>query len=171
MEENVSTARIALKYGVLGAVVMIIYSTIINVAGLSQNKVLPVLSTVFVIVAIVLGMKEFRELNKGFMSYGEGLGLGTLLSAVLGFLSSMFNMFYIRFIDPTLLTQGIDKVRTDMEAKGMDDAQIDQAMEVAQKMMSPGIVFVITVLVSILTGFVLSLIISAILRREKPVFE
>ena len=171
MEENVSTARIALKYGVLGAVVMIIYSTIINVAGLSQNKFLPILSTVFVIVAIVLGMKEFREQNKGFMSYGEGLGLGTLLSAVLGFLSSMFNMFYIRFIDPTLLTQGMDKVRTDMEAKGMDDAQIDQAMEFAQKAMSPGIVFVITVLISILTGFVLSLIISAILRREKPVFE
>ena len=116
-------------------------------------------------------MKDFREQNKGFMSYGEGLGLGSLLSAVLGFLTSMFTMIYIRFIDPDMMVKMMDKAREDMEARGMDDAQVDQAMELSQKFMSPGITFAIGVFGYILMGFVLSLIISAIMRKEKPVFE
>jgi len=171
MEKNVSTARVALKYGVLGSVVIMIYTTIINVSGLSQNKFLPMLSFIFMIVIMVMGMKEYREQNKGFMSYGEGLGLGTLLSAVMGFLASMFSMFYIRFIDPTILTQGLDKVRADFEAKGMDDAKIDEAVAFSQKFMSPGIMFAIGVFGYIFMGFIISLILAAILRREKPVFE
>lgn len=171
MEEKTSTARIALKYGVLGAVVIMVYTTIVNISGLSQNKILQVLSFAFMIVAIVLAMQDFKEQNKGFMSYGEGLGLGTLLAAIMGFLGSMFTMFYMRFIDPAILTQGMDKVRSDMEARGMDDAQIDQAMELSQKFMSPGIMFAMGVFGYLLMGFILSLILSAILRREKPVFE
>ena len=171
MEEKTSTARVALKYGVLASVVIMIYATIINVAGFSQNKILSSLSFIFMIVAIVLAMKDFRAQNKGFMTYGEGLGLGTLASAIMGLLSSAFTMFYIEFIDNTLLTQGMDQVREDMEKRGMDDAQIDQAMELSQKFMSPGIVFVMGVLGYLLMGFIISLIVAAIIRREKPVFE
>lgn len=171
MEEKTSTARVALKYGTLGGIVIMVYSTILNVSGLSQNKILSFLSFVFMIVAIVLAMKEFREKNKGFMSYGEGLGLGSLTGTVMGLLGSAFTMFYIEFIDNTLLSQGMDKVREDMEKRGMDDAQIDQAMEVSQKIMSPGVVFVFGVFGYLIMGFIVSLIIAAILRRDKPVFE
>ncbi|MCE6988301.1 DUF4199 domain-containing protein [Dyadobacter sp. CY323] len=171
MEEKTSTARVALKYGVVASVVIMVYSTIINVAGLSQNKILSSLSFVFMVVAIVLAMKDFRQQNKGFMSYGEGLGLGSLLSAIMGLLSSAFTMFYIQFIDNTLLSSGMDQVREDMERRGMDDSQIDQAMELSQKFMSPGVVFVMGVLGYLIMGFIVSLIIAAIIRREKPVFE
>ena len=94
MEEKTSTARVALKYGLLVAVVTMVYSTILYVAGLGSNRMLASLSYVFMIVAIVLAMKEFREKNGGFISYGEGLGLGSLTSAVLGLLSSAFTIFY-----------------------------------------------------------------------------
>jgi len=171
MEEQTSTARVALKYGVLGSVVIMVYSTILNVSGLSQNKILSALSFVFMIAAIVMAMKNFKEQNKGFMSYGEGLGVGSLVSAIMGLLSSAFTMFYIQFIDNTLLTQSMDQVREDMERRGMDDSQIDQAMEYSQKFMSPGVVFVMGVFGYVLTGFIISLIIAAIIRRDKPIFE
>lgn len=161
----------ALKYGVLSSIVIMIYTTILNVSGLSQNKGLVSLTFLILVVAIVLAMKDFREQNKGYMSYGEGLGLGSLLSAIMGLLGSAFSMFYMQFIDNTLLTQGLDQVRADMEAKGMDDAQIDQAMELSQKFMSPGFMFAMGVFGYVLVGFLLSLIISLIMRKEKPVFE
>ncbi|GGM76373.1 hypothetical protein GCM10010967_04990 [Dyadobacter beijingensis] len=171
MEEKTSTARVALKYGVLAAVVTMIYSTILYVTGLGQNKTLASLSYVFMLVGIVWAMREFREKNGGFMSYGEGLGLGSLTSAVLGLLSSAFTMFYIQFIDNDLLAAGIDQMREDLERKGMDDAQIEQAIEVSQKFMSPGIMFVTVILGYVVMGFIVSLIIAAIMRKEKPVFE
>jgi hypothetical protein len=171
MEEKVSSARIALKYGVLTSVVMMVITTIINVTGQSQNKWLTSLSFLILIGGIVYAMKAFREENKGFMSYGEGLGLGSLVSAITGLLGSTFNMFYNKFIDPTIMTQALDKVRSDMEAKGMDDTQIDNAMKFSQMFMSPGVLFVIGVIGSLIMGFLLSLVISAILRRDKPVFD
>lgn len=171
MEEQASSARTALKYGILTSVAIIIYTTITNVSGQSQNKWLAMLSYGIMIVGIVLALKEYRENNKGYMSYGEGLGLGTLVSAILGFLASMFSMFYIKFIDTTISAQILEKARADMEAQGLDDAQIDNFMALSQKFSSPGIMFAAGVFGYLLTGFIFSLIIAAVLRRDKPVFE
>jgi hypothetical protein len=171
MEEQASTAKTALKYGILTSVAIMVFTTILNVSGQSQNKWLAMLSYVIMIVGIVLAMKEFRETNKGFMTYGEGLGLGSLVSAVLGFLASMFAMLYIRFIDNTIMTQTLDKARADMEAQGLDDSQIDRYMEMSQKFSSPGIMFAAGVFGYLFMGFIFSLIIAAVTRREKPVFE
>ncbi len=171
MEEKTSTARVALKYGLVVAVVTMVYSTILYVAGLGSNRMLASLTYVFMIVAIVLAMKDFREKNGGFISYGEGLGLGSLTSAVLGLLSSAFTIFYLQFIDSNMLTQSMDQMREELERKGMDDAQIESALEVSQKFMSPGIMFVTVILGYLVMGFIFSLIIAAIMRKEKPVFE
>ncbi|GLU56658.1 DUF4199 domain-containing protein [Dyadobacter frigoris] len=171
MEETASTARTALKYGVLTSVAIMVFTTILNISGQSQNKWLAMISYVIMIVGIVLAMKEFREINKGFMTYGEGLGLGSLVSAILGFFASMFAMVYIKFIDPTIMTQTLDKARADMEAQGLDDSQIDRFMETSEKFSSPGIMFAAGVFGYLIMGFIFSLVIAAIVRREKPVFE
>jgi hypothetical protein len=171
MEEKVSTARVALKYGVITSVVIMVYTTIINLAGQSQNKWLTTFSFVFMVVGIVAAMKNFREENHGFLSYGEGLGVGSLASAIMGLLGATFSMLYNRFIDPTILTQALDEARANMEAKGMDDAQIDQAMAISQKFMSPGMLFAFGVIGYLFVGFLLSLLIAAFIRKDKPVFD
>lgn len=171
MQEQASTARIALKYGVITAVAVIVYSTIINIAGLTQNRALTSLSFIIMIAGIVWAMKEFRTQNNGFMSYGQGLGVGSLVSAIVGLLGSVFTMFYMQFIDTTIMQQSLNTARADMEARGMDDAQIDQAMEISQKFMTPGMIFFIGILTYLILGFVISLIVSAIMRKDKPVFE
>lgn len=171
MEEQASSARTAVKYGILTSVAIIIYTTITNISGQSQNKWLAMLSYGILIAGIILALKEFRENNKGFMGYGEGLGLGSMVSAILGFFASMFSMFYIKFIDTTISAQILEKARADMEAQGLDDAQIDHYMELSQKFSSPGIMFAAGVFGYLFIGFIFSLIIAAVLRREKPVFE
>ncbi len=171
MEEKASSARVALKYGVIIAILIMIYSSVINVTGNSQNQILTSVSFVILLVGLILAMLNYREQNAGFMSYGEGLGLGALLSAIIGLLTAAFNMFYIQFIDNTIITQALDKVRSDMEARGMDDSQIDQALAMSQKFMTPGIMFALGIFGFILVGFILSLIIAIFIRKDKPVFE
>ena len=105
------------------------------------------------------------------MSYGEGVGIGAMLSLISGLLSSTFNFVY-RIIDPSVAQQAMEQARAKMEAAGtMSDAQIDQAIAMSQKFSSGPIGFIIGIVASVLIGTILSLIISAFLKHAKPEFE
>lgn len=171
MQEEPSVARVALKYGLITAVASIVFNTILIIAEQNQNQALTSLGLIILIVGMVYAMREFKSGNDGFMSYGQGLGIGTLLSAISGLLGSAFITFYSQFIDTTYTQKILDKSRADMEQRGIGDAQIDAGMEFTEKMMSPGIMFAVTIFFAILFGFIISLIVSAIMRRNRPVFE
>jgi hypothetical protein len=171
MEEKASTARVALKYGIMTGVASIVFYTILYLTGLFLNPVASSFGYVIIIGAIYLAMKEFRTQNNGFMSYGEGLGLGTLTAAISAFITITFDLVYKKFIDTTINQQIQDVTRANFEAKGMDDAQIDGVIEMMDKMSSPGIVFFTGILVTIVTGFIISLIVAAIMKKSKPVFD
>lgn len=172
MEEQVSGARIALKYGVLISLALMVYTTVINVTGQFQNKGLAFISFIlFLVTGAILSMNAFRNENKGYMSYGEGLSTGSLVSAIIGVLGSAFSMIYHKFIDPTLLTRNLEQIHSDMLAQGLDASQLDAAMTVYQKVMAPHILFIAGVVFHLLAGFLISLILAAILRKDRPVFD
>lgn len=167
--EKPSSARIALKWGVISAVITIIYSVVLFMTGQHiKNQGLSYVSYVFLLGGMILAMKEYRSLNNDFMGFGEGLGLGTLLSAVSSLISSIFSFLYITFIDPTIMQQINDMQREQMESRGMTQEQVDQAMEMVSKFTSPGMLFIIGVLGAIFFGFILSLIVSAVMKKDKP---
>jgi Protein of unknown function (DUF4199) len=171
MEQQTTTARVALKFGVVTAIASIIYITILYVSGQSTNTSLLYLGLVITIAGMVLAMKEFKEDSNGFMSYGQGLGIGTMMSAVSGFISGVYNYIYNVFIDPTLRQQVLDKLRRDLEDKGTDDAQIDKAISISEKFSSPGLGFAFGMIGAIIVGLVIALIVSAIMKKDKPVFD
>ncbi|WP_428658290.1 DUF4199 domain-containing protein [Runella sp.] len=168
METQTTTARTALKFGLIAGVAYIIFTTILYVSGQAANSSLAWISVIIPITTMVLAMKEFRTSNGGFLSYGQGLGIGTLMSAISGFISATYSYIYNEFIDPTLRQQILDKVREDLENRGMDDAQIEQAVEMSQKFSTPGLTFVFGILGAIVIGFIIALIISAIMKKDKP---
>jgi hypothetical protein len=170
-----STARVALKYGLLTALGLIIYSMVIQLAGLAGNQTvsyLGILVTSAILVAgIVYAMKDFKSQNEGFMSYGQGLGLGALTATVSGLISGIFTYIYLTFIDNSAIKQAMDAQRDAMEARGMDDDQIDQAIAMAEKFSSPGMMVAISIISSLFIGFILSLIVSAIMKKERNELE
>ncbi len=167
--EKPSSARIALKWGIITSVIIIVYSVISFMTGLFiKNSASSYVSYLFLIGGIIMALKEYRTLNNNFLGFGEGLGLGTLLSAVSALISSIFSFLYITFIDTTIMQQMSDMQREQMEARGMTQEQVEQAMEMVSKFTSPGMVFVIGVLFFIFFGFIFSLIISAVMKKEKP---
>ncbi len=162
-----STAGIALKWGAITGLVSIIYYIILQVTDLVLNQAMGWLGMVILIGGIVYGMNEFKKENGGYMTYGEGLGVGSLLAAVNGLIYGAFSSFYIAFVDDSSMKKTLAMQRQAMEDKGMADAQIDQAISMTEKFMGPGSLFVIGILFSVIVGFILSLIISAILKKEQ----
>lgn len=173
--EKPSTARVALKWGVISALISIAYSVVMILIDKYQDPSMNTPNFIFGIVVavgvLIFAMREFRTLNDGYLSYGQGLGVGTLTSAVAGVISGIFTFIYVRFIDPTVMDKSLDRVRDEWERQGMDESAMEQAEKLTSMMMTPGALFLITVLGSLFIGFILSLIIAAVMRRDRPMFE
>jgi hypothetical protein len=169
--EIVTPTSVGLRFGLLTGLVSVIISFGIDALHMESSPI-RYLTTAVLVVGIILAQRDFKRQNAGFMGYGQGLGIGTVLSAVVGVLSAAFTYVYTNFVDPEMMTRAMEKVRADMEAKGnMSDAQIDQAMAMSAKFTSGPILLVFVLIGSIVIGFIISLITSAIIKNAKPEFE
>ena len=168
---NATPTTVGLRYGLLTGLVSIIITFGINAAQLETSP-LRYLTSVVLIAGIVLAQREFKARNAGFMEYGQGLGVGVVLSTVVGLLSAVFTYVYTNFVDPNMMARTMEKVRADMEAKGtMSDAQIDQAMALSSKFTSGPVMLIFVIVGSIVIGLIISLISAAFIKNAKPEFE
>jgi hypothetical protein len=174
METNatpVSTTSVGMRYGLLTGLVSIIISFALFATHMEQSP-LRFVTFLVLVGGMVMAMRQYKENNHGFMSFGQGVGIGTILSAVVGALSAIFTYVYMNVIDPEVVGRMMEKARADMEARGgMSDEQIDQGMAMAGKFMNGPIMIVGVLLGTILIGLVLSLLVSAFIKHSKPEFE
>lgn len=166
-----STTSVGLRYGLLTGLVSIIITFGLNVTHMEASP-LKFLTTVVMVGGIILAQRDFKQRAGGFMSYGQGIGVGVITSAVIGVITAIFTYIYTAFIDPEIMTRAMNKARADLEAKGsLSDAQIDQAMAMSAKFTSGPILLVSIIIGSIIIGLIISLITSAIIKNTKPEFE
>ncbi|GGK89528.1 DUF4199 domain-containing protein [Rufibacter glacialis] len=170
-EQTVSPGSVGVRYGIITGFVSIIYSLILYMTGLHLNKGLSYLGTVIPIVGIIMAYLYYKKENGGFMSYGQGLGTGTILAAVSGVLSGTFTYIYLKFIDGNILEQIRNASIEEMENKGMSDEQIEQAASMTEKFTTPEMMLIMGVVGAVLLGFILSLLIAAVMKRNRPEFE
>lgn len=168
----VSTSSVAIRYGLLTGLVSILYMFLTFATGQESNQAMQWASLIIPIVSIYLAHTAFKKQNGGYMSYGQGLGIGVLLTLVSGVLTIAFNYLYRTIIDPDLPARILEGVRTKMEAKGnMTDTQIDQAMAMTAKFSTGPLSLVIGLVASLLMGLLISLVVAAITKNAKPEFE
>jgi hypothetical protein len=169
---SVSTTAVGGRYGLLTGLVSVIVSFGIYALELEQSSAVRFLTTVVLIGGIILAMRNFKLQNAGFMGYGQGLSVGMVVSGIVGTLSGVFVYVYTALIDPSVMTRMMDKARADMEAKGtMSDAQIDQAMAFSAKFTTGPMMFIFSILITLLVGLLISLIAAAFVKNPKPEFE
>ncbi|GAA4316395.1 DUF4199 domain-containing protein [Nibribacter koreensis] len=162
---------IGLRYGLITGFVSVIYSLILFVTGLNENTAFSYLGFLILVGGIYFAYKQFKSMNNGFMSYGQGLGIGSLLSAIVGLLGGVFTYIYIKFVDPGFMQRMQDLQITKMEEQGLSDAQIEQATEMAASFSGPGMMLIMGILSYLVIGFLISLIMAAIMKRSQPEFE
>jgi len=167
----VSTTSVGTRYGLLTGLVSIIISFVLNVSHLEQSPA-KWLTLIVLVGGVMLAQKNYRQANGGFMSYGEGLGVGMVVAAISSVLGAAFSYIYVTLIDPEMPARIMDKARADMEARGtMSDAQIDQAMHWTAMFMQGPAMAGIALVGGLIMGLVVSLITAAILKNSKPEFE
>ena len=174
MEANstpVTTTSVGMRYGLLTGLISIFLSFGLFALNMEQSP-LRFASFVVLVGGMVMAMRYFKEANGGFMSMGQGVGIGTILSAVVGALTGIFTYFYMNVIDPDVVGRMMDKARADMEAKGnLSDEQIDQGLAIAGKFMNGPLMVAGALLGTLFFGLLIALVISAFLKHSKPEFE
>ncbi len=76
MNDEISTARVALKWGLITGLALIVYSTLLYSLDQMANRWLSLIVYGIIVAGLVLGMREYRARNGDYLGFGEGVGLG-----------------------------------------------------------------------------------------------
>ena len=168
-EKAASPMKTALNFGLMTAGAMIVYSLILYVLDLDQNPWLPYFSYVLLIGGIYLGSKSYRDNYRGgYITYGNAVLAGFLISLAASVIVAIYTYFFFAFINPDAMAEMLAVAEEGMLEKGMSEEEIDQALAISRKMMSPGIMTIWAIFGNAIAGLILSLITSIFVKKEEP---
>ncbi len=167
--ENRSQSKVAMAYGAMYGLAAVVINLIFYFLHTDiQSKTPQLLSYVVLIVFIVLGVKSYRDQELGgAISYGKSLGTGTLIGLFGGFITGIYTVLLFTFIDPDLVQKIIDASQQQMADKGMSEDQIEMAIIMTRKMMTPVFLFIFSIVGSTFMAFFFSLLISVFTKKEQ----
>lgn len=177
MDQKVSPSKSALQYGALFGVLMVLEFVIVYVMDIdpiSNPTTGIVINTlnylIFTVSIITFGSVNFKKnLNNGFVSFGECLKIGVTICLIAGLIygvfSAVFNMIFPEFVEEIM-----KKTRQVMlqQNPNMTSEQAEMAISMTKKFMNPAIVIPATVAMFSFIGLIYSLIIGAFVKNENP---
>jgi len=167
MEEKSTFWKSAMIYGLYLALALTLFSVITYVTGLILNPKIGYVSIALTIIGIVIAQILYRnrELN-GAITYGQALGFGVAIMLFTGIVTALYTLVLYTFIDPSLIDQMKAAQEEAMLAKGLTEDQIDAAMSMASKMMSPVWMSIMGLVGSVFSGTIISLITSIFIKKQ-----
>lgn len=145
---------------------LLMYFTGLQTEKLATGQYIQWLGLVMMFVILWLGIKAVRdEAPEKGLSYGRGVGSGTLISLYSGLMSSVYSYIHFKFVNTDFASYQIALVRDKWEAAGLGEAQMEQAEKFSRAMMGPLAQAIMTPIFVTLFGVIFSLIIAIFLKR------
>ncbi len=172
MENQVSSSKFMLNYGLILGLIAVLLSVIGYVAGATEQGAQWPQWIFYLVFAVFIfySINAFRTKNGGYMSLGQALKVGVGIAIVSGLIAAIYNYVFLTFIDPeimeNLMLAAEDKMIEDNPS--MTDEQVEMAMSWARKFANPVLGGAFLVIFSAIFGFIYSLIAGLIWKREAP---
>ncbi len=179
MENKTSTKKPGLEYGCYFGLAVIVSFVIIYALNIDpiSNPLAGTLSSlfsylVFPVTFITLAINTFKKNNNGFVSLGEAIKTGITVAfigaVIFGVFSVIFNMLFPEYMDEIL-----NQTRRLMmkQNPNMTSAQLEAAISMTKKFSSPVFSVPLSIVMFSFIGLIYSLIIGAIVKKDKPVFN
>lgn len=159
------------KYGIIGGIASIIWNLIMYLTGIDRTDAAKPLGWVIVVLLIVfavLAIKEQRNMNKGYITYGGAFKSSFLTILIAAVIGCAYFYIHMTLIDPGMQDFMKQKAQDEMAKKSMTDEQIDQAMKFTNMFLSPAVLSSFAFVFDLILGAIASLIIGAIMKKEPP---
>ena len=168
-EKQKSVAANALQYGLFAGGAMIVYFLVLYIFNQHLNQALSSLGFIFLIAAMAYGTFQYRQqYMNNFMNYGKAFTSCFLTGLFAIILTSIFNFIFYSFIDPGVVQQMLDIAREKMleKAPNMSDQQIETALAMQAKFMTPVALSIFGIIFGAIISTVVSLLVAIFLKRE-----
>lgn len=164
--ERKSPLQAAARYGLYTGLMLVLIQTIQYLAGLYVSFFFSILTGSLFIAAIVLSIRNYRENElSGWLNYGEGVTLGTLLSLAAALIYGAFMLLLVTVIDTTYFDELIIQTQEMMEASKVPDEVIEKTIDQMQENSSP-LQFAYGPLIQYgVSGLIISLIVAIFFRK------
>ena len=170
--QDISIRPTSVKYGLYYAGAATVYSLITFSMDLVTNIPWSMLAYVISIGVIYLAIKEYKELNEGFLSLKQGIGIGVISMVVGGAIASALSFIYFSFINKDGIPQLLERLEEELTAtEGMTPEIIEMTMGIYEKTFQPIPMFFMGILGAAFSGLIIGLILGAILKSERPMMD
>lgn len=176
MEEQdlpeVSPGQIGLKWGMIYGIVSTIVNLIpvITETAISIGFALIFVNIVIAFVFYILADREFKRLNGGQLTFGQGFKINMIAAVIAGVVRPLINYVYIKFIDTDYLDRLTRAMEEQWERQGLNEQQIEQARSFASGTTNPEAQLIFGILFVILGGLLWGSIAAAIQKKEEDEF-
>ena len=165
----------AFKWGLYGGLAYVLFGLIMHLAGLADytkrgGGVISQIGTYILwIGTVVMAIKAHRDEDLGgYITFGRSFLTGLLAGLMFAFVSAVWTYVFFSFISPDALDVIRDTAIAQMEERGLDDAQIEQAEGMMNTFTSPGFLSLTSFFFTALISLIISLIAGAILKKNHP---
>ncbi len=167
--ETLSRKSITWTYGILLGIANIVISVITYVTAanyLENSAMKTVIGLVVFAFFILYPLYLLKKSNNGFLGLGESVKVGLGISAIAALIGLIYMVVFTNFIDPEMFNKIVEAQRNQPLPANVSQADMDKGMEMSRKFM-PIIMYASIVIVTLITGLVISLIGGLIFRKER----
>lgn len=170
IEHATSKNQVIIKFSIIYALANIGVALVMYILEIMDKSWLITILSLGVNAAIMFFAMKSRKNDtlNGYMTYGQGLGTGMLIAIFGGLVTAVYTFVFYSYIDPEFIDKMLEISRTEMLKKDMSDEQIDQALEMSKKFMSPIMMTVFAYIGSLFFGLIISLVLAAVTKNENP---
>ena len=168
MESQVNPWKSNLTNGLILALIGIVYSLLMYFLDLSLNKTQAYVFMLIQVAMLYFLLKSYRDtFMHGQITYGESVGAGVIICLYYSIIMAIFTYLLYTVIDPDLMAKQLAQSEEVMRAKAnISEAQIEAGMKFTEKIMKPGVMAISTVFMGMISGTILSLIVSIFVKKE-----
>jgi hypothetical protein len=168
MSNSVSIWPTIWKFGLIIAVVRIVYSLLLYLTGLvgTTGSIVAILGS---LVLLVVALKSFRGRNGGYMRFGQAFGIGFFTALIATVARAVVDSIYLATAGRDILAAQRDEMIDQMAANpGMDPETLEMMTGVMDAVFTPGGMLFLALIGGVIGWVVIALIVAAVMKRPSP---
>ena len=120
------------------------------------------------IIIIIISLRQIAEENKNYtISFGALFKAGMIITLVTAIIMVVYFIIYANFIEPNFIDKILEVTKENLATKGLSEDQVDAALEMSKKFMSPTIMAVTSLISNLIIGAIAAAIGAGIFKNEK----